>query len=137
MLVDDDAAMCAGLFGTLVGGFAADKLQTGIYRVRHFGSSKWPPGYEQYPEVSRSLGPHGVCDSVEQILKHYPCVELDTSRRFVIAITQVSRSEQPPDGGWRWHKWGEYIGDYTPQHEYLYDETIDGVLIYHIYEWIK
>ena len=34
-------------------------------------------------------------------------------------------------GGWRWHKWGEYIGVHEPQHEYLsYEKGIDYVLSY-------
>ena len=35
--------------------------------------------------------------------------------------------------GWRWHKWGEYIGKHTPQYEYLSDEKgIDYVLTWDI-----
>ena len=34
-------------------------------------------------------------------------------------------------GGWRWHKWGEYIGKHNPQYEYLDHESgIDYVLVW-------
>jgi hypothetical protein len=47
----------------------------------------------------------------------------------------VIKANQSHEGGWRWHKWGEYIGKYEPQYEYLYDEPeIEKVYVYHIYE---
>jgi hypothetical protein len=38
-------------------------------------------------------------------------------------------------GGWRWHKWGPYIGKGEPTTEYLDDEDgfADGVYVYHFY----
>mgnify|MGYP000984510367 FL=1 len=38
-------------------------------------------------------------------------------------------------GGWRWHKWGEYLGNGTPTCEHLDDEDEfnDGVYVYHMY----
>lgn len=43
-------------------------------------------------------------------------------RLLGVFFTPMVRAEQSPEGGWRWHKWGEYIGDHTPTAEYLYDE---------------
>lgn len=108
------------------------ELQEGIYQVGHFGSSNFLEGYNQYPYLP--IGAYGVCDNVDQLLEK--CPELTApGRNFIVAITPVHRDKQPSSGGWRWHKWGEYIGTQNPQTEYLYDEEhIDLVYVYHIYE---
>ena len=79
-------------------------------------------------------GSYGVCDSVDNLLEVYP--ELVTSEReFVVNLCEVRKDEQPDEGGWRWHKWGEYIGNQIPTTEYIYDEPlIEQVFCYHIYE---
>jgi hypothetical protein len=77
---------------------------------------------------------YGVCDRWEQIVEQWPQI-LSSERRFVISVTPVRRSDQPDRGGWRWHKWGDYIGTHEPQEEYLYDEVgIDQVWCFHIIE---
>ncbi|KYC77058.1 hypothetical protein B4092_4795 [Bacillus licheniformis] len=48
-------------------------------------------------------------------------------------MTKVRKKNQPRKYGWRWHKWGEYIGNHTPDHEYLYDEKeIEEIFVYQI-----
>ena len=56
----------------------------------------------------------GVADNIEQI-KKYNCV---------ISVTPVyqDKSNEGKGGGWRWHKWGKYIGKLNHQYEYLDDE---------------
>ena len=109
------------------------ELQTGIYEIGHFGMSNWPFGYERGTKLS--IAPYGVCDTVDQILAACPELQADLKRQFVITVTPVVKNEQPSEGGWRWHKWGPYIGTKTPKQEYLIDEEdIDSVLVYHIYE---
>ena len=77
---------------------------------------------------------YGVCDEWQQITTRWPRIISDP-RQLIIALTPIVRSEEPAHGGWRWHKWGEYIGTHHPQHEYLYDEVgIDQVYVFHIYE---
>lgn len=77
---------------------------------------------------------YGVCDDWTQIIERWPEILTDP-RRLIITVTEVRRDEQPSDGGWRWHKWGEYIGTHEPQYEYLYDEEdIDRVFCFHIHE---
>lgn len=127
-------------------------IKVGIYKINHFGSSAFLRGkYEQYPvfgsienlypegddrnEDCGYRGSYGVCDNVEQLLVHYPELEASTERKFVVCVTPIIRANQPTDGGWRWHKWGSYIGIQKPQHEYLYDEmNIEQVFVFHIYE---
>lgn len=119
---------------------ASERITQGIYEIGHFGSSHWLPNFEHWPQLPDKfdrispLGCFGVCDNVEQIIAR--CPELVTSpRQFLITVHRVVRSEQEPDGGWRWHKWGDYIGVHSPTTEYLYDEPeIEQVLVFHIYE---
>ncbi len=67
-----------------------------------------------------SVPESGVCDSPEQLMKK---VDFESIPEPVfISFVRISRDEQPLQGGWRWHKWGEYIGDHEPMHEYLHDE---------------
>lgn len=75
----------------------------------------------------------GVCDDPQQILDKWPSLETDP-RHFQIWLAEVRREHQSPEGGWRWHKWGPYIGTYEPKHEYLYDEDIERVLTFSIIE---
>lgn len=108
------------------------ELRPGVYEIGHFGSSHFMEGYEHYPETA--VGSYGVCDSVEQLLS--ACPELEApGREFVVTVTPIRKDAEPDTGGWRWHKWGMYIGTQNPQCEYIYDEpSIEEVLCFHIYE---
>jgi hypothetical protein len=120
-------------------------VMTGIYRINHFGNSDWPSPrdqwdhYPEFPDVdtdegSQHRGSYGVCDRVAQVLALYPELE-NSDRKFIVTFTDVRKNQQPSSGGWRWHKWGRYIGIHKPQHEYIYDEEgIDAVCVFHIYE---
>jgi hypothetical protein len=81
-----------------------------------------------------NLSSYGVCDGVENLLTHadYSAI-LQGPRQFVIFLTEIRREDQG-EGGWRWHKWGPYIGAYEPQYEYLADESIDRVFVFNIME---
>ena len=73
-------------------------------------------------------------DNYQQILDQCPMLK-DSDRQFFITIKSVKKENQDPDGGWRWHKWGPYIGTHEITTEYLYDEPIvEEVFVYHIYE---
>ena len=89
--------------------------------------------YEAIGKEYPGMAEYGICDNYQQILDKWPHLEIDTKKYF-ITLVQMNREDQPDDGGWRWHKWGEYIGIQNPQHEYLfYEEHIDTVYTYHIY----
>jgi len=78
---------------------------------------------------------YGVCDNYQQILDHNTELFSSPDKKHVIGLCTVRRKDQSEDGGWRWHKWGEYIGTQNPQCEYLYDDThIEKVYCYHIFE---
>lgn len=112
------------------------RLQLGVYEIGHFNAhllldDSW---LDSFRIEGLSINEYGVCDSVQQILDQCPELQ-DPKRHFIIAITPVVKAEQSPEGGWRWHKWGPYIGTFDHQFEYLYDEVgIDQVLVYHIHE---
>lgn len=137
MLIDEPMAMgdnpILSMIAALNGRNAQPRhIQTGVYEVGHFGGSAFLRNYDHYPSLN--IGSYGVCDSVEQLLQKCPAL-VEDGRQFVITVAQISRADQPSDGGWCWHKWGEYIGDKSPQCEYLHDEPeIEEVLVYHIYE---
>lgn len=53
---------------------------------------------------------------------------------YLIGFTPIFNHHNGASGGWRWHKWGRYLGKYAPECEYLDEETnIDYVLIWHLY----
>lgn len=138
MLINDDRAVAPDYVLAVVAstnGRSARpvRLREGVYQVGHFGSSNWPTGYEQYPDLA-DFSPYGVCDDFEQVLDACPVIELG-DRKFIVTVTPIVREDQPTTGGWRWHKWGPYIGAQEPKSEYLSDDLhIDKVLVYHVYE---
>lgn len=77
---------------------------------------------------------YGVCDDFEQVLAKHPQL-VESEKPYCVSIVELRRENQHPDGGWRWEKWGEYIGTQNSQCEYLYDEPeIERVYTYHYYE---
>lgn len=121
------------LLAELRGARQTREIIPGVYEVGHFGSSALLPDYEHYPLLD--IGPYGVCDSYEQVLERCPELVESQERQFVITVTAVCKKDQPAEGGWRWHKWGEYIGVHCPTCEYLHDEpVVEQVYVYHIYE---
>lgn len=133
MLIDEPKAFRIG--GGIRGPGGGNILETGCYLIGHFGYSHFLSDYERYPKLS--IDPCGVCDSLEQLKAK--CPELDNSeRKFVVTLTKVRKGDQPSEGGWRWCKWGKYIGDHEIKYEYLADEKgIEKVFCYHIYEKIE
>lgn len=113
------------------------EIRQGVYEIGCFGWSNFLEGYKDWPNLTLTVGASGVCDSVEQLLA--ACPELESSdREFVVTVVRIRKDKEPPRSGWRWCKWGEYIGTQEPQCEHLYDEPhIEEVLCYHIYEKIK
>lgn len=98
-----------------------------------------------YEEVRNYESPlffddYGVADNASQVLDYYDDLyrtheEYMRDKDFVILMTPVFREDQPEDGGWRWHKWGPYIGVHEQRCQYLYDEkNIDYVYCFNIVE---
>ena len=94
-------------------------------------------GYEKkHREVRRDIRKYwyfGVADNIEQVIDFYNKNEYGLfSGNHVISYFEVRKT---PDCGWRWHKWGPYIGTQEPQCEYLADEpVIEKVICFSIYK---
>ncbi len=114
----------------LIGHFSGDMLLWGR------NAPEWHMGY---PELGEGLPScYGVCDTPEEFIAAYGArLQLDV-RTFCVFFTHIKKdpSNKGEGGGWRWHKWGEYIGKGSPQCEYLDDEEgfDDGVFVYHVYQ---
>lgn len=67
---------------------------------------------------------YGVADNIEQIKEYYKEAIDDPNNNYTIFISQVFQNKENAGkgGGWRWHKWGPYIGKLDSQCEYLDDE---------------
>ena len=124
--------------------FVVTRLKQGVYQIPTFNGERFIAGQntvDRYPVFEPGpdreyRGAYGVCDNADQILVTYPEL-MESDRRFTVTLCEVRREAQSETGGWRWHKWGRYIGTFDPQHEYLNDEVgIDRVFCYHIYELV-
>ena len=75
----------------------------------------------------------GVADNAEQVVAYYNANEDGYFHgNHVILLREIVKGK---DGGWRWHKWGRYIGTQNPQCEYLADEPeIEKVVCFSIYK---
>jgi len=129
MLVDFEPV--AGLLGQL---YMPEELwqkqEKGVFVTHINGFQSHFPGTEEFPKFD-DRDAYGVCDNVEQIKQHYPELN-DSDRMFVVCMTPIYHDD---NGGWRWHKWGQYIGNHTPQFEYLSEEEgIEMVFVFHILE---
>lgn len=112
------------------------KIGTGQYRSTHWAFEHTVhEELEVYPQLPGELGAFGVCDSPEQFMAKVGHALEASDRKFCMSFVEVRKDQQPADGGWRWHKWGEYIGDGEPTMEYLHDEPkFERVFTYHVYE---
>ncbi|AXH72646.1 MAG: hypothetical protein [Caudoviricetes sp.] len=86
-------------------------------------------------KTHNTFSSYGVCDNYEQILNLYD-FEKDP-RKFAIFLTPISKKHEPKEGGWRWERWGMYIGNQKSTADYLYyEEYIDMIFVYSIIEII-
>jgi len=80
---------------------------------------------------------YGVCDNAEQAIEIYEqniaSGRFSEDIQYLIYLTPMYKHNQPEDGGWRWEKWGEYIGVQNSQSDYLYYEPeVDMIYVFHI-----
>jgi hypothetical protein len=75
-----------------------------------------------YPEIDEKIDCFGVCDSVKNFLDIFDEKLKNSGRKYFVCFVPLTKEEQPKFGGWRWCKWGEYIGTQNQTAEYLYDE---------------
>lgn len=116
----------------------SERIQQGVYKSRWWNFELEFRSRQDfaldYPDLGSDFDAFGVCDSPEQLVGKLPASVAEGPNKYVVSMVEVRRSDEPPEGGWRWHKWGGYIGDKTPTTEYLHDEPeIDAVWTYHVY----
>lgn len=118
------------------GSFIPERISEGMYLATHWNVDNLVPTRERWrekPMTFLDFDEYGVCDTPEQAVERLKLRE--RPEKFFVSFVRIRRADQPSDGGWRWHKWGEYIGDREPQHEYLYHEPdIEEVYTFHVYE---
>jgi len=121
-------------------------LETGFMEISHFSGDMmvWgrnaPEFYMGHPDIGdicEGIDCYGVCDSPKQFIDRYAAaLAADPERTFFCTFTHVAKepSNRGRGGGWRWHKWGNYIGDGQPECEYLDDEDgfENGIYVYHV-----
>lgn len=138
-LCERDASMRTILSILSDGNPTPQMLYPGLFVCGHWNFEQYlPDGFDPYWfETERECFPEsfGVCDSPQQFMaKFFPMFLCDPRFEYVTSLVQVSKSNQSSTGGWRWHKWGPYVGDQQPQCEYLFDEPIiSEVYTYHVY----
>lgn len=119
---------------------------SGNFNLNHYLTDEWEDFcdfnfYKNLEEMNAAfrndepfLCTYGVCDSPEQFLQT-PLGKFiqEDSREYCVLMVGLLKSEMDPVGGWRWHKWGPYIGLQEPTTEYLYDEpVIEEVYVFQI-----
>ena len=110
------------------------EMRDGSYRSYNTEKGFWGLSFDEMFEED-GLNEYGVCDSPEQFLVRFGEKLHASPRKFCVSFTEIRKENQDPDGGWRWHKWGPYVGGQNPTCEYIYDEpNIEAVYCYHIYE---
>lgn len=95
-------------------------LEKGIYR----DNVDFNFGENEFLEKSEKVDVYGVADNLEQIKEYLKKYIDDLNEKYIISVTPVfqDKSNEGKRDGWRWHKWGPYIGKLKPQYEYLDDE---------------
>lgn len=121
--------------------FPNTRIGTGLYVISHWNFEMTIEGeWDTYPFFHGSplygvCHDYGVTDSPEQFMQRYGEMLLSSPDRFVVSFCKVEKAAQPHWGGWRWEKWGPYIGTQRSVAEYLYDEPdIDYVYTFHVYK---
>ena len=114
--------------------------------------------YETHKHWPASALAYGISDNATQVLNHlnyvletyltkdsthsffvrgkrlYKFLTTNPDAIYFIRFYPVFNHYDGKTGGWRWYKWGPYLGKHTPKCEYLDEEkNIDYVLLWHLY----
>jgi len=116
-----------------------EPIEEGVYVVPSFnfdnlvGVRDFNMKYPNFPMDDGWFGSFGICDTPEQFMQKYGDDLKKDERTFVIGFCHVAKVPGER-GGWRWHKWGSYVGEGEPKQEYLAEEEgfDDGVYVYSI-----
>lgn len=131
-----------GLILGMIGGGreARGELKPGLVEISHFSADQAFKVKDNEWDEHEKFGCdfYGVADSPEQAFAHAEKHLGAREEKFCVFVTHIAKdpSNAGRGGGWRWHKWGPYIGTSNPTTEYLDDEAEfnDGVYVFHIYQ---
>lgn len=104
-----------------------------VYRIKYTGERKLEDTLSHIYGVADNLDQidEYVNSKIKEAEKYYKS-NLDEIN-FVVTVTPILKSHEPEDGGWRWSKWGQYIGTRESEAEYLYDEPeIDSIFVFEV-----
>jgi hypothetical protein len=97
------------------------RLGRGLYHGMNLNLELGDAMVDQCPQLGK-LATYGVCDDPVQFLAAYQDFLESDRRCFVVGFEMVCRCDEPKTGGWRWEKWGPYIGSKKRTADYLADE---------------
>jgi len=133
--VDPAMALVLSLVGT-GGSVIPVRLSQGVYLSTHWSVDQLIPVRKRWLEKQWTEVPweeYGVADNPEQVVSVYDLV--NRPERVFVSLVKITKAGEPEEGGWRWHKWGPYIGAQRPTREYIHDEPeITEVYTFHILE---
>lgn len=93
---------------------------------------------QKFGERGEVKSRYGVADSIAQVKEYFKEEIADPDKKYFIHVTPVwqEKENKGKGGGWRWHKWGPYIGKLKRKCEYLDDEDFGGdfkyVIVFHL-----
>ena len=115
--------------------------QEGLIEISHFSPEHTYAVFDNWDVDGIDGTLDGVSDTSQQAIEYARKLVGDDPRTFCVFVTHIvkDQSNRGQGGGWRWRKWGEYIGSGTPEHEYLDDEDgfDEGVYVFGIYPLVK
>jgi hypothetical protein len=131
----------AGLFtgekeADVLATFGFETVQTGVY----YAGIDADRAFRDMVDMDMDYGANpawtrrnssGIADTPEQVLAYTKADTMQTP--CVVLLTVIERAKQPKIGGWRWSKWGTYIGTRKRKADFLANEPeIDKVLVWRV-----
>jgi hypothetical protein len=117
------------------------RLQEGLIEIPHFSPEHTYCVLDNWDVDDIDGELYGVSDTAQQALDYAQRLVGDDPRKFCVFVTHIVKdpSKRGRGGGWRWHKWGEYIGNDEPKAEYLDDEEgfDEGVYVFGIHPLVE
>ena len=119
------------------GGYLSEDLNEGDRVLAGATGCRGNYTYEKSYFDIGELNSYGVIDSPEQFREKFEPLLANHSSQITVFFYHVEKYPENKGnrGGWRWHKWGPYLGDGNPEYEYLDDEDgfDEGVYVFHMY----
>lgn len=77
----------------------------------------------------------GICDNASQVINKHSKIVKDKNKKYIIFLSPVFKCDQQVGTGFRWSRYGKYIGVQDQSEKLLVDEPyIEFIFKYSIYE---